>query len=366
MVSQMRCSLSISRRFWERLAQDFVCCVADLLACIAGPLGSWAILHGQWLGIWLARSRPAMQSLRQLRPPLACAAQLLTCPPAVASMQVLRAKTLGTATEAAEPDMADPAIAAEQLAGYCCGLPHLQTEVAVMGAGREASFVEQSMEVRGVPGGFRARMTGRHNLAVSMRQLLSRKVARLGAWPGCVRGQPPGPMLVGCGGLVLALALQAPCVPCNRIPALKMALRPCLPACLPACCLPDQHRCSRRCFPTSAEHPGPRGQQLRARAAAHRVRAARAGDGLGCTVTCCEAGRGEVRPADAPAAGPEAGGLQNQQPNQQPALHAARAPVQQCAAPVRIAALVENHHRTASLGSAAVPAGLGSPPAAPG
>lgn len=44
--------------------------------------------------------------------------------------------------------MLDPAMAAEVLAGYCCGLSHATAELAVMGRGEEASTVEQRMQVR--------------------------------------------------------------------------------------------------------------------------------------------------------------------------------------------------------------------------
>lgn len=46
--------------------------------------------------------------------------------------------------------MHDPAVAAEQLASYCCGLPHATAEVAVMARGEEPSTVEQTLQVGAV------------------------------------------------------------------------------------------------------------------------------------------------------------------------------------------------------------------------
>lgn len=71
--------------------------------------------------------------------------QLGHCP-SCSGLQALKVK--GAADEVVEPDMLDPAMAAEVLAGYCCGLSHATAELAVMGRGEEASTVEQRMQVR--------------------------------------------------------------------------------------------------------------------------------------------------------------------------------------------------------------------------
>lgn len=62
----------------------------------------------------------------------------------------MRANKVGTTDEVAAPDMHDPAVAAEQLASYCCGLPQATAEVAVMARGEEPSTVEQTLQVGAV------------------------------------------------------------------------------------------------------------------------------------------------------------------------------------------------------------------------
>ncbi|PRW57724.1 ubiquitin carboxyl-terminal hydrolase [Chlorella sorokiniana] len=89
----------------------------------------------------------------------------------IAVLEALRTNKLSDTDEVSEPDMLVPTVAAEQLAAYCCGLPHAAAEVAVMIRGEEASVVEQTLQ--GLEAGEAKECVALLQRAVYVRRMLS-------------------------------------------------------------------------------------------------------------------------------------------------------------------------------------------------